>query len=88
MEEDKILQAIKGLEERLLAKIDGLQDDINLLKEDVTTLKENVTTLKEDVTTLKEDVTTLKEDVTKILAFVSVGNEDIVKKLPKLKKAH
>lgn len=64
-----------------------MEEKLDLILKELSTIKADITGLKTDISELKSDVSEIKENVRKILAFVPVGNEDILKKLDDMSKA-
>ena len=49
-------------EEKILAKLEAIDNRITVMQEDIAQLKEDVAELKEDMSEVKEDVAELRED--------------------------
>ena len=78
---------IKEISDLLDEKLNPIHVDIKEMKGDIASLKSDVSQVKSDIKSqVKIELSELSSNMEKVLAFVSVGNEDVTKKLKKLQK--
>jgi archaellum component FlaC len=68
---------------RILDKLDGIEIRFDTVESDLVEVKRDLIEVKSDLVEVKSDLTEVKSNLNKVLAFVSVGNEDVIDKLAK-----